>query len=127
LAPETWPSWQSEILSVTGPERVERDDVVRGRAKLLGFDVEGHSTSLEVTGNSYLEDVIVGVRMRVKYTVAPHGEGSTVTHRLESELPRGAAGRILALLLRRRLRKMQARLLDDLVRQTSASVPQTPG
>jgi hypothetical protein len=127
LAPETWPEWQSEILSVAGPKQVEVGDVVRGRARLLGFDVEGHSTSLEVTPESYLEDVIVGVRMRVKYSVAPDEGGSRVTHRLESELPRGVAGSVLAFLLRRRLRRMQARLLDDLVRQTAAGTTRARG
>jgi hypothetical protein len=127
LTPETWPDWQSEILSVAGPPKVEKDDVVRGRAKLLGFEVEGHSTTLEVTSDSYLEDVIVGVRMRVRYSVAPNGSGSMVTHRLESELPRGIAGSILAFLLRRRLRRMQARLLEDLVRQSSTDTTRPRG
>lgn len=114
-APATWPAWQSEILSIQGPRIVETGDVVRGEAKLLGFRVEGHSTSLEATEESYLEDVIVGVRMRIRYSVVADGDGSRVTHRLESDLPQGMAGRVLAILLRRRLRKMQSALLDELV------------
>jgi hypothetical protein len=127
LTPATWPEWQSEILSVEGPDRVAKNDVVRGDARLLGFEVEGHSTSLDVTGDSYLEDVIVGVRMRVRYSVTPDGEGSRVTHRLESRLPSGVAGRVLALFLRWRLRRMQATLLDDLVRQGPAGGRFTSG
>jgi hypothetical protein len=115
LTPATWPQWQSEILSVEGPERVDTGDVVRGDARLLGFDVEGHSTTLEVTPDSYFEDVIVGVRMRVRYTVSKDGDGTRVTHRMESDLPRGIAGGLLSLFLRRRLRRMQATLLNDLV------------
>ena len=116
LAPATWPGWQSEILGVEGPERLTQGDVVTGEAKLLGFQVEGHSTSLEVTPDSFLEDVIVGVRMRVRYSVVPEGNGSRVTHRLESDLPRGAAGSVLSLFLKWRLRRMQKMLLVDLVR-----------
>lgn len=119
LAPSTWPEWQSEILATDGPEKLGPGDVVRGRARLLGFEVEGHSTSIEVTDDAYVEDVIVGVRMRVRYSIRPEGDGSRVTHRMESDLPRGISGRVLAFLLRRRLRKMQAYLLDELVRQTS--------
>jgi Polyketide cyclase / dehydrase and lipid transport len=115
-SPVTWPDWQSEILSVEGPERVREGDVVHGDAKLLGFQVEGHSSILEVTPDSLFEDVIVGVRMRIRYEVVPDGDGAVVTHRLESDLPRGVAGRVLAVLLKWRLRKMQSMLLDDLVR-----------
>lgn len=122
LRPATWPEWQSEILSVEGPERVHEDAVVRGDARLLGFNVEGHSTSLEVTDNSYLEDVIVGVRMRVRYTVTGEGEGSRVTHHLVSDLPTGIAGSVLSVFLKWRLRKMQRMLLADLVKQSEETV-----
>lgn len=117
LTPASWPEWQSEIIRVEGPARLQPKDVVTGDAKLLGFHVEGHSTSLEVTPDSFMEDVIVGVRMRVRYSVAPDGDGARVTHHLESRLPGGVAGKILSLFLRWRLRKMQKMLLDDLVRQ----------
>lgn len=127
LSPSTWPEWQSEILAVEGPERLQTGDVVHGDAKLLGFEVEGHSSSLEVTPDSFLEDVIVGVRMRVRYSVEADGDGTRVTHRLESRLPTGIAGRVLSLLLRWRLRKMQARLLEDLVAQCGAGSSASAG
>lgn len=114
ITPSTWPEWQSEIVRVEGPERVQPGDVVMGDAKLLGFEVEGHSTSLEVTSDAFEEDVVVGVRMRVRYSVEPEGEGARVTHRLVSDLPAGPAGWLLSLFLRHRLRRMQGRLLDDL-------------
>ena len=117
LAPSTWPEWQSEILSTTGPQRLAAGDVVRGDAKLLGFEVQGHSTALEVRDDTFFEDVLVGVRMRVRYSVKEAPNGTVVTHRLESDMPRGVAGRVLAFLLRGRLRKMQRTLLDDLVAQ----------
>lgn len=115
LTPQTWPSWQSEILRVEGPARLAPGDVVTGDAKLLGFEVEGRSTALEVAADAFEEDVIVGVRMRVRYEVARNGRGAQVSHHLETKLPRGAAGRVLAFLLKWRLRRMQRRLLDDLV------------
>lgn len=127
LAPATWPEWQSEIVSTDGPEKLGPGDVVRGHAKLLGFEVEGHSTSIEVTDDAYVEDVIVGVRMRVRYSIAKEGDGSRVTHRMESHLPRGISGRVLALLLRRRLRRMQAYLLDELVRRSATEDARLPG
>ena len=103
LTPATWPEWQSEILRVEGPERLSEGDVVLGDAqasRLRGRRPQhlagGHSRLL-------LEDVIVGVRMRVRYTVSPDGNGTRVTHRLESDLPRGVAGRVLSVFLRWRL------------------------
>lgn len=118
LAPATWPEWQSEILSTRGPERVAAEgDVVRGHAELLGFKVEGISTAVEVSPSRFVEDVVIGVRMRVSYETTATTGGSTVTHRLEMELPKGPAGRVLAFFLRRRLRKMQVTLLDQLARQ----------
>ena len=117
LAPATWPEWQSEILSTTGPERVAEGDVVRGRAELLGFKVEGISTAVEVSPSRFVEDVVIGVRMRVSYETATAEGGANVTHRLEMELPKGPAGRVLAFFLRRRLRRMQVTLLDELARQ----------
>lgn len=127
LAPATWPEWQSEILSAEGPEKLAPGDVVRGRAKLLGFEVEGHSTSIEVTDDAYVEDVIVGVRMRIRYSIQKEGDGSRVTHRMESDLPRGVSGRVLSFLLKRRLRRMQAYLLDELVRGSATEGAELPG
>jgi hypothetical protein len=115
LRPATWPEWQSEILSVEGPERLAAGDAVLGDAKLLGFRVEGRTTATEVTGESFAHDVIVGVRMKVRYIVERDGDGTRVTHRMESRLPRGFAGGVLSVLLRWRLRRMQKMLLDDLV------------
>lgn len=127
LRPATWPEWQSEILSVEGPERLVPGDAVLGDAKLLGFKVEGRSTSIEVASDAFVQDVIVGVRMRVRYTVERDGDGARVTHRLESRLPRGIAGSLLSVLLRWRLRKMQKMLLDDLVEGCKMNVERTPG
>jgi hypothetical protein len=90
-------------------------DAVLGDAKLLGFLVEGRSTTLEVSSDSFAHDVIVGVRMRVRYTLERDGDGVRVTHRLESRLPRGIAGSVLSVFLKWRLRKMQRMLLDDLI------------
>ena len=115
LTPATWPEWQSEILRVEGPEKLSAGEAVLGDAKLLGFKVEGRSTALEVTPDALAQDVIVGVRMRIRYTVERDGDGARVTHRLESDLPRGVAGGVLSLFLRWRLRRMQKMLLDDLV------------
>lgn len=115
--PETWPQWQSEIIAVEGPEVVDEGDVVDGDARLLGFDVTGRSITREVTGDSVGEDVIVGVRMRITYTVTPAPSGSIVTHRMEADLPCGIAGNVLSIFLSWRLKRMQKSLLEGLSRR----------
>ena len=114
LAPETWPEWQSEIISVSGPPRVSPGAVVQGKAELLGFHVSGHSTSIEVSPTSYEEDVVVGVQLRVRYEVVPAGKGAAISRTLIADLPGGPMGRILSFFLARRLRKMQVELLGAL-------------
>lgn len=125
-SPETWPQWQSEIVATTGPEVIDEGDVVDGDARLLGFDVTGRSSTISVSPETVEEDVIVGVRMRVTYSIAPAGSGSIVTHRMEADLPTGIAGSLLSLLLGWRLRKMQKTLLVALSEQASAQTEGEP-
>lgn len=120
LQPHTWPDWQTEIVAMEGPERVATGDIVHGTAKLLGFHVVGNSVMVSVDERSLSEDVIVGVRMKIHYEVADAGSERVVTRRIEATLPQGLSGRVLTFLLRRRLVKMQERLLDDLVGQAEA-------
>jgi hypothetical protein len=120
LAPATWPKWQSEILTTNGNERLSTGDVVSGQARLLGFEVDGSSTAIEVEGSSYEQDVIVGVKMRVRYEISPSSNGAVVKHRLASDLPAGVSGRVLSFFLTRRLRKMQKDLLEGLAAQTES-------
>jgi len=121
LDPASWPRWQPEIVATEGPDRLSTTDVVRGRATMLGFNVQGHSTATEVGPDTFVEDVIVGVRMRVTYTTAASAEGATVTQSLVSDLPTGLWGRVLSFFLRSRLRRMQRAALDELVRQAEES------
>jgi hypothetical protein len=116
-APATWSSWQSEIVATQGPAAVDEGDVVNGDARLLGFDVTGHSTVLKVSSEEFQEEVIVGVRMRVMYSVKPIASGSVITHRMEADLPAGLAGSVLSLLLGWRLKRMQKALLRKLGRR----------
>jgi hypothetical protein len=120
LAPATWPKWQSEILTIDGRERISSGDVVSGQARLLGFEVDGASTAIEVEDSSYEQDVIVGVRMRVRYEIRPSSNGAVVTHRLVSDLPAGLSGRVLSFFLARRLKRMQRDLLEGLAAQTES-------
>jgi Polyketide cyclase / dehydrase and lipid transport len=120
LAPATWPKWQSEILTTTGNERLSMGDVVSGQARLLGFEVDGSSTAIEIEDSSYEQDVIVGVKMRVRYEISPSSNGAVVKHRLASDLPAGVSGRILSFFLTRRLKKMQRDLLEGLAAQTES-------
>lgn len=120
VTPSTWPAWQSEILATEGPQRVGPGDVVEGRARLLGFDVRGRSAAVEVDDRVFFEDVIVGVRMRIRYTVTPDGSGSVISHHMEADLPAGPLGRLLSVFLARRLRKMQSELLQRLCAQAEA-------
>ena len=118
--PHSWPDWQEEIVAMEGPEKVTTGDIVHGTAKLLGFHVVGNSVLVSVDDRSLTEDVIVGVRMKIHYEVADEGSERVITRRIEATLPRGLSGRVLTMLLRRRLVKMQERLLDDLVGQAEA-------
>ena len=120
VRPRTWPVWQPEILSARGPEILRTGAVVEGHAKLLGFHVQGQSRAVEVQEEVFEEDVIVGVRMRVRYEVREGDQDVVVTRRLESELPGGVSGRLLSFFLRRRLRRMQSKVLDNLVGQAEA-------
>lgn len=121
LDPSSWPRWQPEIVATEGPARVASGDVVRGHATMLGFNVQGHSTAVETAPDVFVEDVIVGVRIRVTYATTPSGDGAVITHSLRSDLPTGIWGRVLSLFLRSRLRRMQRAALDELVRQAEAS------
>lgn len=118
--PSTWPTWQSEILETDGNVPLSEGDLVEGRAELLGFEVGGQSTTVTATSTSFVEDVIVGVRMRVEYTVDETPTGTTVTRRLTTALPGGLSGRLLSFFLKRRLKAMQKGLLDELVGQAEA-------
>lgn len=119
--PRTWPRWQPEILSTSGPEQVTSGDSVDGEAKLLGFAVTGQSRIMEVSDDGLVEDVIVGVRMKVSYEVTPVTGGSRITRRLEATLPGGLAGRVLSIFLAWRLKKMQQGVIEHLARQAEVS------
>lgn len=115
-----WPSWQPEIKSIEGPHAMASGDVARGKAHMLGFRVDGHATAVDV-GSAYFEqDVIVGVRMGIRYELKPIEGGTMITHTLSAEMPKGISGRILALFLRRRLRWLQRTALENLVLQSEA-------
>lgn len=116
-SPATWPKWQSEIVAVDGSQTLGQGDVVDGDARLLGFDVTGRSTVVNMADDVFEEDVIVGVRMRVSYTVTPSASGSKITHRIQADLPSGIAGSVLSLLLSWRLKRMQKSLLYALSEQ----------
>ena len=120
LTPATWPEWQSEIVRVEGPHRIAPESTVSGDAKLVGFEVQGRSDTTHVDGSTFEEDVIVGVRMIVRYEVTPTSTGAALTRSLDAELPGGPSGWLLSLALRAKLRKMQRRLLEKLVAQAEA-------
>jgi ketol-acid reductoisomerase len=92
-------------------------DVVEGRARMLGFGVQGHATATEVNPSCLEKDVIVGVRMRVRVEVdevADSVRPARVTYRLVADLPDGPLGRVLSFFLKRRFKKMQALVLSEL-------------
>jgi len=115
-----WPRWQPEIVATVGPQRVHVGDIVRGHADLLGFGVAGQAAIEEVPDDGLVEDVLVGVRMRVTYQVEPRGADSLVRATIITEAPTGVSGRVLGFLLRRRLRRMQRTALDRLTRLAEA-------
>ncbi len=121
LDPSTWPSWQPEIISTEAPSPPERGRTVDGRARMLGFVMDGRSTAISTDGGLFEEDVIVGVRLRVRYELRPSDGGVIVIRRLTASLPRGISGRILSFFLKWRLKRMQGAVLDELVRQSERS------
>lgn len=123
LDPATWPRWQNEIVSATGPAPLREGNVVAGRAQMLGFNVDGQSVTTEVGAGTYSQEVVVGVGMQISYRIASNPDGTVVTHSLTSALPAGPLGRVLSFFLARRLKRMQAGLLEELRTQAEASVP----
>jgi hypothetical protein len=121
LDPSSWPGWQSEIVSADGPSPLRAGDVARGRAHMLGFHVDGHSTTIEAGDDHFEQDVIVGVRMRIRYEVVASRDGSELTHRLFCDLPGGPLGRVLSFFLRRRLQKLQESALERLASSSGPS------
>lgn len=121
IDPATWPRWQGEIVESSGPAPLGDGDVVAGRARMMGFDVDGQSVARSVTGDSYEQTAVVGVGMRITYSLLETSEGVRVTHRLESQLPSGMWGRVLSFFLKKRLRKMQRGLLAALKDQAEGS------
>lgn len=115
--PMTWPTWQSEIVETIGDAPLGEGDRVEGRAKMLGFEVNGLSTTVYATPRAFVEDVIVGVHMRIEYTIEETTLGTVVTRRLIATLPNGISGRVLSFFLKRRLRAMQEGVLEALVAQ----------
>jgi len=95
-------------------------DVARGKAQMLGFYVDGHATAVEIGNAHFQQDVIVGVRMGIRYELKPIEGGTMITHTLSAEMPSGISGRVLALFLRRRLRWLQRTALENLVLQSEA-------
>lgn len=126
VTPETWPQWQPEIVAIDAASRTASDRVVHGHAKLLGFGVQGRSTQMAVDDARFEEDVIVGVRMRVSYEIRPRDGKTVVTRRLVADLPWGPAGRVLSFFLRRRLSKMQQRVVDELARRAERAKSRRP-
>ena len=120
--PSTWPEWQSEIVTTEGPDELRVGDHVTGDAHMLGFLVGGRADVASVDDTGLQQDVIVGIRMKVAYSIARDANGWTVTHRLLADLPGGPWGRVLSFFLARRLRKMQRELLSTL-----ADVPSKAG
>ena len=122
--PSTWPDWQSEILATEGPDEVRVGDHVTGDASMLGFAVGGRADIIAVGDGGLEQDVIVGIRMKVRYDVAPAPGGWTVTHTIVVDLPAGLSGRVLSFFLKRRLRRMQSQLIEKLA--AGAEAPGAP-
>ena len=88
--------------------------MVPGHAEMLGFEVDGQSFTVEASDHHYVEDVVVGVGMRVSYAVEETPSGTRLTHRMECQLPGGPMGSLLSFFLKRRFVKMEKQLLRKL-------------
>ena len=116
LDPKTWSRWQPEITRTTGPSPLTEGDTVEGEARMLGFEVSGRSVAGETSGELFEEEVIVGVRMRIRYEVEQDGSATVIRRHLTADLPGGVAGRVLSVLLKLRLKKMNEQVLSELAR-----------
>ena len=121
LDPTTWPRWQSEIHSISGPPSIQKGDEIRGDARLVGFDVEGVSHALEAGESRFVEEVWVGVRMQVEYQISESDGRTVIRRRLEADLPGGVLGRLLTVVLKRKLRTMQKDVLASLAQASEGS------
>jgi hypothetical protein len=119
--PETWPHWVPEITSMESSGEVMAGDTLRGRASMLGFGVDGHGSVTEVSAGRFEQEVVVGVRMTASYEVRSAEHGAVVHHELTVAAPHGPVGAVLSLLLRWRLKRMQRRLLRNLVEQVESA------
>ena len=117
--PATWPRWQSEIETTSGPALLEQGDDVTGYARMIGFHVEGRSKTVELSDHELVEHAIVGVGMRISYRIEPTDSGTRIVRTLDAILPGGLLGTPVAWILRRRLKKMQKKLLAALAAQAS--------
>ena len=91
-------------------------DIVEGEARMLGFEVSGRSLTRATSPDLFEEDVIVGVRMSIRYEVERAGTETLVRRHLTADLPGGLAGRVLSAFLKPRLKKMNEQVLDELAR-----------
>ena len=115
----TWPIWQSEIETAEGSGELSPGDAVLGTANMLGFVVHGRSTVVAVDAGSFDEDVIVGVRMRIRFEVSERDGITVIKHRLTSVMPGGPMGKVLSFFLRKRLVRMQQTALRQLADQVA--------
>ena len=90
---------------------------------MLGFGVDGHGSVTEASSNRFVQEVVVGVKMSAHYEVEQTERGSLVHHRLTVVAPHGPLGTVLGVLLRWRLRRMQVRLLRNLIAQVERAAP----
>lgn len=95
--------------------------VVDGRAAMMGFEVDGTNRTTRLEDEVIEQEAVVGVGMTITYWLEPSSGGVRITHRLTSDLPSGALGRVLSFFLARRLKRMQRDLLERLVAQVEAS------
>ena len=116
VRPETWSEWVPEIVAMDSSGELAAGDEAEGLAEMLGFRVDGRARVTEATPVRLVQDVVIGVRMIARYEVEATPRGTRVTHELVVTSPEGAMGRLLAFLLRGRLKAMQKRLLANLVR-----------
>ena len=113
--PWTWPRWVPEIVEINRvADSAPSEGGIDGRASMLGFEVDGHARVLQSQDDFFANEVTVGVRMAASYQVEETSVGCRVTHRFEVVAPGGPAGKVLGLMLRGRLRKMQRQLLRNL-------------
>ena len=115
------PAWLTEMSDVDAPSGPARAGTrFTATSSILMHRFHGTSCVEVADGTTHLtEEVHIGARFRSTWTVEPAGDGATLRHTIELDLPTGPLGWLLRGVLGWRLRRMSNRSLRLLAARLS--------